>query len=215
MLAQVDSTGRPSLSGIVREYLKSKSPVDDEPYCPALHRLDRPVSGVMLFAKTPVAAGRLSDDIRYKSIRKFYCAIVSPPPESASPGEWKELSQYMVRRRDRGYIADENDPGATPVSLRYRLFDTDDSFSLLLVELITGKRHQIRVQLASLGSPIIGDRFYGSKEILGDGIISLHAHCLCLTHPITKERMTVCAPPPPHMEKFIGSYPCPDDYLKD
>lgn len=211
MLAQDDSTGRPSLSGAVKDHLEEST--DGDPYCAALHRLDRPVSGVMLFAKTTIAAGRLSDDIRYRKIKKFYCAMVSPAPETAPAGEWRELNQYMVRRRDRGYIAGENDPGADAVSLRYRVMESSGSCGLVLLELITGKRHQIRVQLSSIGSPIIGDSFYGSKEKLEDGIIALHAHYLCFSHPMTGEPMTVCALLPPHMGGRSAVTPGITDYL--
>lgn len=212
LLAQRDSTGRESLQGDVSDYLKKQNSGSDEPYCAALHRLDRPVSGVMLFAKTPVAAGRLSDDIKHRNIRKFYCALVSPTPEINSNHQWIELQQFMVRRRDRGYIVSKDEPGAAAVSLRYRIFGTNDSSSLVLVELISGKRHQIRVQLSSLGRPIIGDKFYGSKEVLSDGNIALHAHFLSFIHPITHEQITVAAPLPLCMEEKVLMIPEFIDY---
>lgn len=212
MLSQVDSTGRESLSGLIKEYIKGKIPGNEEPYAPALHRLDRPVSGVMLFAKNPVAAGRLSDDIRYKRVKKFYCAVVSPASGYNADREWIELKQFIVRRRDRGSIAAENDPGAEPVSLKYRIFNKSGNSALMLVELITGKRHQIRVQLSSIGSPIIGDRFYGSQEVLPAEIIALHAHYLCLTHPMSGDEMIFSAPLPGYMMERIYCTPQLEDY---
>jgi 23S rRNA pseudouridine1911/1915/1917 synthase len=110
MLAQADSTGRESLQGYVTDYLKEHNKGSNEPYCVALHRLDRPVSGIMLFAKSSVAAGRLSDDIKHRNIRKFYCALVSPAVEIDSNHQWIELQQFMVRRRDRGYIVSKDEP---------------------------------------------------------------------------------------------------------
>lgn len=215
MLAQGDSTGRHSLHGTVTDYLNKQTFNSSEVYCAALHRLDRPVSGVMLFAKTPVAAGRLSDDIKNRNIRKFYCALVSPAHKTIENHQWIELNQFMVRRRDRGYIVSGDEPGATAVSLKYRIIESMDSYSLVLVELITGKRHQIRVQLASLGMSIIGDRFYGSQEKSGEGIIALHAHNLCFTHPMTRELITVCAPLPLHITDSIRISPDIMDYLED
>lgn len=215
MLAQDDSTGRISLSGIVAGYLKGKVSADDPVYCAAMHRLDRPVSGVMLFAKNAPAAGRLSGDIKDRKTGKFYCAIVSPAPGVLPPEQWIELHQFYIRRRDRAYIADENDAGAVPVSLRYRFMCTAYNSGLVLVELITGRRHQIRVQLSSIGLPVAGDRFYGSGETVADGIISLHAHYLCFTHPVTRCPMIVSAPLPRHMTDRIGIYPDIKDYFGD
>ena len=215
LLAQRDSTGRESLQGYVTDYLKEHNKGSNEPYCVALHRLDRPVSGIMLFAKSSVAAGRLSDDIKHRNIRKFYCALVSPVPEKNSDHRWIELQQFMVRRRDRGYIVSKDEPGAISVSLRYRIFETYGTSSLVLVELISGKRHQIRAQLSSLGRPVIGDKFYGSREKLHEEIITLHAHYLCFKHPITQNQITLCAPPPLYMSERIKTSPDIIDYLKN
>ncbi len=215
MLAQDDSTGRLSLSRIVLNYLEEKSPTRDSIYLSALHRLDRPVSGAMLFAKSLTAARILSDDIRDRKIQKFYCAIVIPAPETTSSEDWNELNQYLLGRRDRAYIVGKNDQGAVSVSLRYRVMQSTVACGLILIELITGKRHQIRVQLASLGSPIAGDRFYGSGEITDGGIISLHAHYLCFTHPMTHNSMVISAPLPLHMTGRIETSPNLIDYLKD
>ncbi|HOP31053.1 MAG TPA: RluA family pseudouridine synthase [Spirochaetota bacterium] len=212
LLAQRDSTGRESLQRDVTDYLKENNSANDEPYCVALHRLDRPVSGIMLFAKSPVAAGRLSDDIKHRNIRKFYCALVSPAVETDSNNQWIEMQQFMVRRRDRGYIVSKDEPGATAVSLRYRIFETYNSSSLALIDLISGKRHQIRVQLSSLGAPVIGDKFYGSKTVIGEEIIALHAHYICFTHPITHEHVTLNAPIPQYMLDRFRESPAFADY---
>lgn len=209
MIAQDDSTGRTSLNALVKQHVEDKSPVSGLLFCAAIHRLDRPVSGVMLFAKTRIAAGRLSDDIRYGRMRKFYCALVNVPPGADVKSGWTDLNQHYVRRRDRAYIVDANVPGAVQVSLRYRFMGRAVT---VLVELVTGKRHQIRVQLSSMGMPITGDRFYGSQESAGEGIIALHAHCLCFNHPATGRPMVIAAPIPQHMGSIMKVFPVPDDY---
>lgn len=211
MLAQDDSTGRPSLAGIVEKYLKNGISPDRALFCAAIHRLDRPVSGVMLFAKNSIAAGRLSSDMKSGNMRKFYCAVTDPCDIPTSGG-WKELHQFYTRRRDRAYIVSENDAGAVPVSLRYRYIGTGECSGHVLVKLITGKRHQIRVQLSSVGLPVAGDRFYGSGVTVPDDAISLHAHYLCFSHPVTGKNMTVSAPLPLHMADRLSICPGISDY---
>lgn len=214
IISQDDSTVRPSLSGLVAAYIRERVIPADSIYCAALHRLDMPVSGVMLFARNPVAAGRLSDDIRGRMVRKFYCAIVGPAPVQAQGVKWTELDQYYIRRRDRAYIVDESTPRASAVSLRYRVLHKAGLHCPVLVELVTGKRHQIRVQLSSIGSPVTGDRFYGSVESTGENIIALHAHHLCFTHPVSRAPVTVSAPLPSYMTELIGAPPDLADYLE-
>jgi len=215
MLAQDDSTGRISLLGIVTDYLTGGMHENKPVFCAALHRLDRPVSGIMLFAKNTPAAGKLSSDIKNRKIRKFYCAVADPLSGVLLPDRWTEISQYYIRRRDRAYIVNENDPGSVPVSLKYRYMRTESNSVLLLVELITGKRHQIRVQLSSMGMPVAGDWFYGSKETVADGIISLHAHYLCFIHPVTHCSMIISAPLPQHITGRISINPDIKDYLTE
>ena len=213
ILAQDDSTGRRSLAGMVREYLPARAHDGEEVFCAALHRLDRPVSGVMLFAKTGQAASVLSADIRQRRVQKFYCALVNPAPDAKCTDVWMELRQHYVRRRDRAYIVGGDTPGAAEVALKYRVAQTDGMAALLLLELVTGKRHQIRVQLSSIGMPINGDRFYGSKELPDDGIICLHAHYLMFTHPVTGMPMIVSAPLPQYMTAVTGTSPDTGDYM--
>ncbi|HPS59336.1 MAG TPA: RluA family pseudouridine synthase [Spirochaetota bacterium] len=213
MLSLDDDSGRTSLYAMVKDYLRGDAAVDEYVYCAAMHRIDRPVSGVMLFAKNPAAARPLSIDMKQRKIRKFYCALVNPAPGTACPDEWSLLRQYIVRRRARAYMAAGDEPRAKAVALRYRVMVSDGECGLVLVELITGKRHQIRFQLSSIGMPITGDRFYGSGETLQDGIICLHAHYLMFTHPVTGKPMTVTAPLPPHIAGVTGTPPGISDYL--
>lgn len=213
MLSVDDDSGRASLCGAVKQYIHGDSSESGDVYCAAMHRIDRPVSGVMLFAKNPAAAGILSSDMKQRRIRKFYCALTNPAPGAQCNEEWSELRQHIVRRRARTCMADAGDPGAVAVAIRYRVMVSDGEYSLVLVELLTGKRHQIRFQLSSIGMPITGDRFYGSKRLLDDGIICLHAHYLMFTHPVTGRSMIVTAPLPPHMAAVTGTAPDIGDYM--
>ncbi len=215
MLALDDDTGRPSLIGLAKSYLKEQSSCDGIPYCAAMHRIDRPVSGVMLFAKNRAAASMLSAEMKGRRIRKFYCAVVNTPAGTMREGEWDLLRQFYVIRRGRAHIVDENEPAAVPVAIRYRLMRADGSCGLVLVELVTGKRHQIRVQLSSMGMPISGDKTYGDRTASGYEIISLHAHFLSFTHPVTGSGMTVSAPLPHYMAEAAGCVPGIEDYKKD
>ena len=203
MLSLADSTGRESLSALIEKYLK-KTNDDINIYHAPIHRLDRPVSGTMLFAKTPEAASRLSSDMKNGKIDKYYFAVVKTIPENSEYTGWKKLDQYYVRRRDRAYIAEHGTPQAAAVSLHYRILQKQGGYNPVLIKLITGKRHQIRVQLSSLGMPIAGDRFYGSDEIFEDEIICLHACRIGFIHPITKKSIIITATFPPHIKERIG-----------
>ncbi len=203
LLTQEDSTGRPSLYGLVREYLAKGQGGDV--YLAAVHRIDLPVSGMVLFAKTAMAAGRLSEELKLQRIRRFYGALVSPPPgEERRSSEWRELRQLLLRRRDRAHIVNEPGPRTREVSLKYLILAGRKDCALLLMELLTGRRHQIRVQLSSLGTPIVGDAFYGSKEAPKEGGIGLHAACLSFLHPMTRTPLTVISPLPPHFPGRLG-----------
>ncbi len=209
MLAQNDNTGRESLSeNIIRRIGKNEDGTG-EIYLGPVHRLDRPVSGVMIFAKTTIAARRLSDQFKDRKMKKVYCALV---PSNLNSGNditgWNNLSQYLARRRDKAYIVDADHPKAENVTLSYRVILRSAGYSLLLIELGTGKRHQIRVQLASQGMPITGDWTYGSKEKIDGGTICLHSVYLRFTHPGLNTPMEITAPFPQHilerLDKPIG-----------
>ncbi|NLV69030.1 MAG: RluA family pseudouridine synthase [Spirochaetes bacterium] len=215
MLSLDDDSGRTSLYAMVKDYLRGDAASDEPVYCAAMHRIDRPVSGVMLFAKNPAAARILSSDMKQRRIRKFYCALTNPAPGTQCNEEWRELRQHIVHRRARTCMAEASDPGALAVAIRYRVMVCDGEYGLVLVELLTGKRHQIRFQLSSIGMPITGDRFYGSKRLLDDGIICLHAHYLMFTHPVTGSPMIITAPLPPHIEAVTGTAPGIGEYLRD
>ncbi len=204
ILSMKDSTGRQSLSSLVEEYLK-KTFDDKNIYHAPIHRLDRPVSGTMLFAKTTEAAGILSSDMKNGRIDKYYFAIVKTIPENSGDNSWETLDQYYVRKRDRAYIVEQGTPRAATVSLKYMMLKRQGEYSPVLIKLITGKRHQIRVQMSSQGMPIAGDRFYGSDENFEDGIICLHALSLGFNHPVSQKRIIITAPLPFHIAEKIGN----------
>jgi 23S rRNA pseudouridine1911/1915/1917 synthase len=215
ILSLDDSTDRKSMITMVKDYLKKTIGGNRIIYCAPIHRLDRPVSGTMLFTKTYEAARKLSNDMRNGKIKKIYCALVNPIINNTAENTWTFLEQYYVRRRDRAYIVGANMPRAAAVSLRYRFLKKKEIYNSVLIDLITGKRHQIRVQLSSLGMPIIGDRFYGSKETIDDGIICLHALSLKLIHPVSLLQMKIISPLPAHFTERIGSLDLIDTGLID
>jgi 23S rRNA pseudouridine1911/1915/1917 synthase len=203
MLSLEDSTSRRSLISQVKDYLKKSQGSDEKIYCAPIHRLDRPVSGAMLFAKNNESAGKLSEDMKKGRIQKIYFAIVNPAAGSIISEEWKLLEQHYVRRRDRAYIVEPGTPRATAVSLKYRIIQSKGGYSQVLIDLITGKRHQIRVQLSSIGMPVAGDMFYGSGESFKDGIICLHSLSLGFIHPVNRSNVKITAPVPGHISDKI------------
>ena len=158
------------------------------------HRLDRPVSGVVVFAKTSKALSRMAALFREKEIEKVYHAIVEhcPAPESGT------LEHYLTRntRQNKSYVHAREVPGSKLAVLHYRHLASSDHYHLLEVELETGRHHQIRAQLATIGCPIKGDLKYGSPRSNPDGSIHLHARTLEFTHPVRKTPVKVTAPPP-------------------
>ena len=193
-LSQGDRSGEPSLVEIVKGYIKKKYDKPGEVFLGPLHRLDKPVSGVMLFARTSKAAKRLHAEFKNSTVKKFYLAVVDDGGSRAvEQAVWHDLSQFMKRENDRSLICGAGEDGAMPVLLRYRPVVSGSGFALFLVRLITGKKHQIRAQLASLGHPVSGDRKYGSRSEGPEGSISLHAFSISIIHPVKKTPLTVSA----------------------
>lgn len=160
-----------------------------------LHRLDRPVSGVVLFPKTKNALQHFEEQWRNATVRKTYLALVKNPPAAPS-GTLVHHLRHDTRRR-RSEVVAEGTKNAKRAELNYRLLATGNVYSLLEVELITGRFHQIRVQLAAVGSPVRGDVKYGARRGNRDRSIGLHAWKLAFDHPASGERTEVVAPPPP------------------
>lgn len=193
-IVQGDKTGDTPLSEIVKQYLKEKYQKPGNVFIGVTHRLDRPVSGLVVFAKTSKALGRLNEMFRVGEVKKTYWAIVkNMPPEPEG-----ELVHYLVRneKQNKSYAYDSEKPGSKKAILHYRLIGCSDNYCLLEVDLKTGRHHQIRCQLAKMGCPIRGDLKYGFPRSNPDGSICLHARRVRFVHPVSKELIEVVAPVP-------------------
>lgn len=193
-IVQGDKTGDTPLSEIVKQYLKEKYQKPGNVFIGVTHRLDRPVSGLVVFAKTSKALGRLNEMFRVGEVKKTYWAIVkNMPPEPEG-----ELVHYLVRneKQNKSYAYDSEKPSSKKAILHYRLIGRSDNYCLLEVDLKTGRHHQIRCQLAKMGCPIRGDLKYGFPRSNPDGSICLHARRVRFVHPVSKELIEVVAPVP-------------------
>lgn len=196
-IVQGDKTGDVCLLDDVKSYIKETYNKPGNVYAGLVHRIDRPVSGAVIFAKTSKALSRMTLKIKEREFSKTYLAVVKNKP----PQEAGELSDYMIKneKQNKSYIVSSNTRGAKLAQLRYRLIGASDSYYLLEVELITGRHHQIRAQLAHMGCPIKGDLKYGFPRSNQDASISLHAYKLKFEHPTTKNIINVKAPKPTGM----------------
>lgn len=193
-IVQGDKTGDTPLSETVKLYLKEKYHKPGNVFLGVTHRLDRPVSGLVVFAKTSKALARLNEQFRKGEVHKTYWAIVKNRP----PHDEGELVGWLVKneRQNKSYAYDREVPGAKKAVLRYRLIAASQQYFLLEVRLLTGRHHQIRCQLAHMGCPIKGDLKYGAARSNPDGSICLHSRSVCLVHPVSKETIEVVAPVP-------------------
>ncbi len=193
-IVQGDKTGDTPLSETVKQYLKEKYAKPGNVFIGVTHRLDRPVSGLVVFAKTSKALSRLNEMFKNSEVKKTYWAVVKNRP----PQEEGELVHYMVRneKQNKSYAYLTEKPGSKKAVLNYRLLASSQNYNLLEVDLKTGRHHQIRCQLAKMGCPIKGDLKYGFPRSNPDGGISLHARRISFIHPVSKERIEVEAPLP-------------------
>ena len=194
-IVQGDKTGDKPLSDTLKEYIKLKYNKPGEVFLGVPHRLDRPTSGVVLFARTSKALVRLNEMFKnHDAMRKTYWAIVQGAPKLSEA----RLENYLIRNepQNKSYIAKPGAKDAKLAVLTYRTLAKGDRYSLLEVELLTGRHHQIRCQLAAIGCPIKGDLKYGAKRSNPDGSISLHARQITFVHPVRKEQLTITAPVP-------------------
>ncbi|MDR2056678.1 MAG: RluA family pseudouridine synthase [Dysgonamonadaceae bacterium] len=193
-IVQGDETGDIPLSEIVKQWLKEKYNKQGNVFIGVTHRLDRPVSGLVLFAKTSKALARLNEMFRDGKIKKTYWAIVKNPPEKSEG----ELTHYLFRntRQNKSYVYDFEKPGSKKALLSYRLIAHSKHYYLLEINLKTGRHHQIRCQLAHIGCPIKGDLKYGFDRSNPDGGISLHARKISFIHPVSQEGLELTAPVP-------------------
>lgn len=193
-IIQGDKTGDLPLSEIVKRYIKRKYDKPGAVFLGVVHRLDRPTSGVVVFARTSKALRRLNKNFADKSPSKTYWAIVQGRPENESM-----VLKHWLRKnpgQNKSYPVKEGASGSKEAVLEYRLLKVLDRYSLLEVELHTGRHHQIRAQLAAIGLVIKGDLKYGAKRSNPDGSIHLHARELKISHPVKEEVLSFTASPP-------------------
>ena len=202
-IVQGDKTGDEPLSETIKKYLKIKYNKPGEVFCGVTHRLDRPVSGVVLFAKTSKALARLNDMFKNQEVSKTYWALVKNKP---APPEGR-LEHYLLRneKQNKSVAHDKMVPDAKKAALTYRLIAQSDSYYLLEIRLETGRHHQIRCQLAKMGCPIKGDLKYGFPRSNPNGGISLHARHVEFVHPVSKQLIQITAPVPED-DKLWGTF---------
>ena len=193
-IVQGDKTGDTPLSETVKQYLKEKYAKPGNVFLGVTHRLDRPVSGLVVFAKTSKALSRLNEMFRLNEVKKTYWAIVKERPEA----EEGELVHYMVRneKQNKSYAYNKETKNSKKAVLNYKVIAHSDNYYLLEVDLKTGRHHQIRCQLAKMGCPIKGDLKYGFARSNPDGSICLHARKISFIHPVSKEPIEIKAPLP-------------------
>lgn len=193
-IVQGDKTGDKPLSETVKEYIKEAYAKPGNVFLGVVHRLDRPVSGLVMFARTSKALPRLNDMFRSGEVSKKYWAIVKDAP----PKQHDTLEHWLVRneKQNKSYAYDREVPNSKKAILEYRVIGRSDNYCLLEVDLKTGRHHQIRCQLAKIGCPIKGDLKYGAKRSNPDGSISLHARSMSFVHPVSKKTIEVEAPVP-------------------
>ncbi|MFA5850578.1 MAG: RNA pseudouridine synthase [Bacteroidales bacterium] len=193
-IVQGDKTGDKPLSEIISRYIADRDNKPGAAFIGVPHRLDRPVTGIAVFAKTSKSLERLNEMFRNSEIEKKYWAIVANKPENPVG----ELKHYLVRneKQNKSYasLLPKND--AKEARLRYKVLASSDRYHLIEVELLTGRHHQIRCQLAEIGCPIKGDLKYGAPRSNPDGSISLHARSIKFIHPVKKTEVIILAPPP-------------------
>ena len=197
-IVQGDKTGDRPLSDIVKDYIKEKYAKPGAVFLGVVHRLDRPVSGLVVFARTSKALSRLNRMFAEGEVHKTYWAIVRREGVRSERDEWQTLEHWLVRneKQNKSYAYDHEKPNAKKAVLKYRVLSHSDNYSLLEVQLLTGRHHQIRCQLAAMGCPIKGDLKYGAPRSNPDGSISLLSRRVEFVHPVSKETIIAEAPLP-------------------
>ena len=204
-IVQGDKTGDTPLSETVKQYIKEKYNKPGEVFLGVVHRLDRPVSGLVVFARTSKALTRLNKMFAEGQVHKTYWAIVEKRSERSkiqvtdSKGDNSQLlTHWLIRneQQNKSYAYDHEVPRSKKAQLRYRVIGRGDNYDLVEVELMTGRHHQIRCQLSAIGRTIKGDLKYGAKRSNADGSISLQSHHIEFIHPVSKETIIAEAPLP-------------------
>jgi 23S rRNA pseudouridine1911/1915/1917 synthase len=193
-IVQGDKTGDQPLLDMVKDYLREKYHKPGNVFCGVVHRLDRPTSGVVVFAKTSKALTRLNEMFKKGEIDKTYWAIVKDLP----PRDEDTLVHYLIKnqKNNKSVAYDTEKPRSKKAVLHYKLVGRSQKYYLLEVKLETGRHHQIRCQLAKIGLPIRGDLKYGAPRSNPDGSISLHARNISFVHPVSKKIIDITAPVP-------------------
>ena len=192
-IVQGDKTGDEPLLELVRQYIKVSANKPGNVFCGLVHRIDRPVSGAVIFAKTSKALARMNAMVKERTLQKTYWAIVEQAPEEPEG----TLVHYLRKneRTNTSEVSKAEREGWQRAELSYHLMASGDRYHLLEVDLHTGRHHQIRAQLSAIGCPIKGDLKYGARRSNEDGSISLHARRLRFEHPVRHEAIEVLAPP--------------------
>ncbi len=193
-IVQGDKTGDQPLSETLKHYLKVKYNKQGNVFIGVVHRIDRPVSGAVVFAKTSKALTRLNNMVKQRTLKKTYWAIVKQPP----PKTEDTLTHFLVRnqKKNKSFAYKKPVENSKEALLSYKLIAASNDYYLLEIDLHTGRHHQIRAQLAAIGCPIKGDLKYGFPRSNHDASISLHARKIEFIHPVKKEPVVVVAPPP-------------------
>ena len=193
-IVQGDKTQDKPLSDIVKEYIKEKYNKPGNVFLGVVHRLDRPTSGIVIFARTSKALERLNKMLREKTIEKTYWAVVKNTPKR----EKDTLVSFLKKnpKNNKSTVFYKETEGSKKAILHYQVIKKLDNYSLLEIDLETGRHHQIRAQLSSIGSSIKGDLKYGAKRSNKDGSIHLHARKIAFTHPVNKEKIEITSPVP-------------------
>ncbi len=193
-IVQGDKTGDKPLSDVVKEYIKQKHNKPGNVFLGVVHRLDRPTSGIVIFARTSKSLERLNKMLRDKIIRKTYWAVIKNHPKKEKDTLISFLKKNPKNNKSTSYHKEID--GSKKAILHYKVLKKLENYSLLEIDLETGRHHQIRVQLSSIGSSIKGDLKYGFNRSNKDGSIHLHARKIEFTHPVSKENIHITAPTP-------------------
>lgn len=193
-LSQGDETGDAPLIDSLKEFLKIRDKKPGNVFLGLIHRLDRPTSGILVFAKTGKALTRMNELFKTREVQKTYWAIVEGKPEK----NFGRLEHYLKKnpKNNKVTVFTKATQDAKIAILEFKVIGNLDNYSLLEVNLFTGRSHQIRSQLSFIGHPVKGDLKYGARRSNPDGSISLHARKISFIHPVKKEEITIIAPPP-------------------
>ncbi len=203
-LVQGDKTGDTPLNEQVKAYVKVKYNKAGDVFLGTVHRLDRPTSGILLFARTSKALARMNELFKKKDIQKTYWAVTEKAPNK----KYGTCINYLLKneKQNKSYVKQESTPKVKRAELSYKLMGKGDNYSFIEVAPVTGRHHQIRVQLSTIGSIIKGDLKYGAKRSNKDGSIHLHARKLEFIHPVKKESMTAsCLPNTDSWKPYIST----------